>query len=100
MDNREKFGRTKTEDVFLIVDENEVTQNIYATLGMAIDAIEYNARRIMPENIRFKTKTSLEWGGRDDKHYGLFIKVCPICKDVTLDYMDKPRDYDLFADEN
>lgn len=81
--------------VYLIANEKSETLNVYATVGMAIDAISYNARRIANDSILELSRTKLKWRGRNgDKHF-LEIRECPICKDVTLDYMNMPRTFVL-----
>jgi hypothetical protein len=77
--------------VYLTVDGNGVTKNVFATLGMAIDAIEMCEERICEELITERTITSLKWNGRDGNEYSLEIKKCPICTDVRVDYMNEPR---------
>ena len=85
-----RFGRDEMT-VYLTVNEKGETQNVFATLGMAIDAIAYNKCRIMPDHIIEDTMTSMKWKGNDSKTYSLEIKECPVCKDVTRDYMNCPR---------
>ena len=81
------------EKVYLIVDENNVTVNVFASLGLAIADIELNKKRIVKENHSPEsTLTNFMWGGRDGKKYSLTIKECQICTDPHMDYMDKPRD--------
>lgn len=81
------------DKVYLIVDENNVTVNVFASLGLAIADIELNKERIVKENHNPEsTLTNFMWGGRDGKKYSLTIKECPICTDPRMDYMDKPRD--------
>lgn len=90
METIHKYDRDTRLSVYLIVQNGE-TVNVFATLGLAIDCIAYNANRIAKECITSQTLTKLEWKGRDTSENVLEIKECPICKDVTLDYMDKPR---------
>ena len=86
-----KYSKNKPLTVYLTVNEKGETQNCFATLGTAIDAIAYDAGRIMPDHMTEKTLTYFTWKGNDGKRHSLEIKECPICKDVTLDYMSKPR---------
>lgn len=80
------------EKVYLIVDENNVTVNVFASLGLAIADIELNKKRIVKENHNPEsTLTNFMWGGRDGKQHSLTVKECPICENVNLDYMDQPR---------
>lgn len=81
------------EKVYLIVDQDGATVNVFASLGLAIADIELNKKRIVKENHNQEsTLTNFMWGGRDGKKYSLTIKECPICTDPHMDYMDKPRD--------
>lgn len=81
------------EKVYLIVDQDGATVNVFASLGLAIADIELNKERIVKENHNPEsTLTNFMWGGRDGKKYSLTIKECPICTDPRMDYMDKPRD--------
>ena len=77
--------------VYLIVNERGETLNVYGTIGMAIDAIGYQACRIDKGCIKSRTLTKIEWTGRDGNDYSEEIFECPICTDFTLDYMNKPR---------
>lgn len=86
-----KYSKDKPLMVYLTVNENGETQNCFSTIGTAIDAIAYDAGRIMPNNIIEQTLTSYKWKGNNGENHSLEIKECPICKDVTLDYMNKPR---------
>lgn len=80
------------EKVYLVVDENNITVNVFASLGLAIADIELNRERIVKENHNpDSTLTNFMWGGRDGKSHSLTIKECPICTDVTTDYMFSPR---------
>ena len=94
MENLSVFGKSEF-DVYLIVNEKGETLNVFATAGMAIDDIAQNACRIEENHITEKTATMLKWKGRDGKEYSLEIKRCPVCKDVTMDYMNKPRAFIL-----
>lgn len=94
MENIKKFGKDEMT-VYLTVNEKGETQNVFATVGMAIDAIAYNKCRIMPDHIIEETMTSFKWKGNDGKIYSLTIMECPVCKDVTMDYMNKPRVFKL-----
>ena len=73
MENMKRFGRDEMT-VYLTVNEKGETQNVFATLGMAIDAIAYNKCRIMPDHIIEDTMTSMKWKGNDSKTYSLEIK--------------------------
>lgn len=95
MENMKKFGNDLMEDMYLTVNQDGVTQNLFATLGKAIDAIAYDRGRIMPDHIIESTPTMFKWKGNDGKIYSLEVKQCPVCKDVTLDYMNRPRDIKL-----
>lgn len=77
--------------VLLTVDENNKVQNVFVTIGMAIDSIGYNANRLDPNCIEKRSLTKLEWHGRDGQKHSLEIKKCSPCTDVSLDYMDRPR---------
>ena len=90
-----KFGNKPVEDMYLTVDQDGVTQNLFATLGKAIDAIAYDKGRIMPDSIIESTLTMYKWKGTDGKIYSLEVKQCPVCKDVTLDYTNRPRNIEL-----
>ena len=80
------------EKVYLIVDQDGATVNVFASLGLAIADIEINKERIVKENHNPEsTLTNFMWGGRDGKKYSLTIKECPICTDPQSDYMCKPR---------
>ena len=94
MDNMEKYGKDPMT-VYLTVNEKGETQNVFATIGMAIDAIAYAAGRITPGFVTGMTLTSVRWKGNDKKEYSLEILECPVCKDVTMDYMCKPRSLNL-----
>ena len=81
------------EKVYIIVDENNVTVNVFTSLGMAIADIELNKQRIVKENHDPEsTLTNFMWGGRDGKKYSLTIKECPICTNPQSDFMCKPRE--------
>lgn len=82
--------------VYLTVDGNGVTKNVFATLGMAIDAIEMAAKRVEESFIEERTISSLKWKGRNGNEYSLEIKKCPICTDVRMDYMNRPRVFTIF----
>jgi len=79
------------EKVYLKVDEDGKTLNVFDSLGMAICGIEQETKRISKEFITLQSVTRLEWTGRDGKKRIREIRECPICKDVTLDYMGGPR---------
>ena len=89
-----KYGKDAMK-VFLTVNETGETQNVFATIGIAIDAIAYDKGRIMPDHITEETMTSYKWKETNGTEHSLEIKECDICKDVTLDYMYKPRTYKL-----
>lgn len=84
------------KEVYLTVNEKGVTENVFATLGMAIDAIEMAANRIEESFIEERTISFLKWKGRDQKSYSLEIKKCPICTDVKMDYMNRPKVFTIF----
>ena len=94
MENMKKYGKSPMT-VYLTVNQDGETQNVFVTIGMAIDAIAYNKGRIMPDHITEETMTSFKWKGNDGKTYSLEIKECDVCKDVTMDYMSKPRTFKL-----
>ena len=50
-----KYGKDAMT-VFLTVNEKGETQNVFATVGMAIDAIAYDKCRIMPGTWYFFSK--------------------------------------------
>lgn len=81
--------------VYLIVDDKGVTHNVYGTVGMALDAISYNYHRLDPEFVLEVSRTKLKWKDRQGNERFMEIKECPICKDVTMDYMNMPRDFEL-----
>ena len=89
-----KFFR-ENEKVYLIVNEKGETENVFATLGMAIHAIEFKKTRICPEFITYDSLTRTEWTGRDGVGHSRQVQEIYICKNVTLDYMDRPRDVKL-----
>lgn len=77
--------------VYLTVNEKNEVQNVFVTIGMAIDSIGYNAKRLDYNCIDSKSLSKLEWHGRDGKKHSLEIKVCSPCTDMSLDYMYRPR---------
>lgn len=77
--------------VYLKVDQDGKTKNVFATVGKAIDNLSLEAKRINKSLIISKTLSTLKWNGRDGKNYSYEIKECPICEDIHLDYMDFPR---------
>lgn len=77
--------------VYLKVNQNGETENVFATIGKAIDDLDLEAKRIEESLIVSKTLSTLKWRGRDGKDYSYEIKECPICNDISLDYMDCPR---------
>lgn len=81
--------------VYLIVDDKDVTHNVYATIGMALDAITYNYHRLDADNVLEISRTKLKWRYRQGNERFMEIKECPICKDVTNDYMSQPRAFKL-----
>lgn len=95
MENMRRFGNKAVEDMYLTVDQDGVTQNLFATLGKAVDAIAYERTRIVDDCIIEHLPTMLRWKGRDNGTYSLEVKRCPVCKDVTLDYMQRPRSIEL-----
>lgn len=95
MNNMEKYSRTDRQTVYLTVNQDGETQNVFLTIGMAIDAIAYAMGRVMPDHIIESSPTAYKWKGNDGKTYSLEIKECDVCKDVTMDYMCKPRTFKL-----
>ena len=79
------------EKVYLKVDQDGKTKNVFSTVGKAIDNLSLEAKRIDKSLIISKTLSTLKWKGRDGKNYSYEIKECPICEDIHLDYMDFPR---------
>ena len=79
------------EKVYLKVDQDCKTKNVFSTVGKAIDNLSLEAKRIDKSHIVSKTLSTLKWKGRDGKNYSYEIKECPICEDIHLDYMDFPR---------
>ena len=79
------------EKVYLKVDQDGKTKNVFSTVGKAIDNLSLEAKRIDKSHIVSKTLSTLKWKGRDGKNYSYEIKECPICEDTHLDYMDLPR---------
>lgn len=81
------------EKVYLKINENGVTLNVFGSLGMAICGIEQEAKRIFAELIEEQTLTKIVWHEKQNpeiKHSRTIVE-CPICKDVELDYMEGPR---------
>jgi hypothetical protein len=81
--------------VYLKVNQNGETVNVFATVGRAIDDLSLESVRIDKNLIVSKTLSALKWRGRDGKIYSYEIKECPICKDISLDYMCYPRVFTL-----
>lgn len=81
--------------VYLKVNQNGETVNVFATVGGAIDDLNLEAARIDKNLIVSKTLSTLKWRGREGKIYSYEIKECPICKDISLDYMYYPRVFTL-----
>lgn len=79
------------KEVYLIVDESGKTLNVFATIGMAIDCIGLCAKRIEPSFITFRDLTCVQWNGRNGQEHSCKIEKCPICTDVNMDYMNRPR---------
>ena len=79
------------EKVYLKVDQDGKTKNVFATVCKAIDNLSLEAKRINKSLIISKTLSTLKWKGRDGKNYSYEIKECPICEDIHLDYMNYPR---------
>ena len=79
------------EKVYLKVDQDGKTKNVFSTVGKAIDNLSLEAKRIDKSHIVSKTLSTLKWKGRDGKNYSYELKECPICADIHLDYMDFPR---------
>lgn len=77
--------------VYLKVNQNGETENVFATIGKAIDDLYLEAKRIDENLIVSKTLSTLKWRGRNGKDFSYEIKECPICNDISLDYMDCPR---------
>lgn len=77
--------------VYLKVNEEGKTVNVFASLGRAIDNLDLEAYRIEQSYIKSKTISCLKWIGRDGKNHSYEIMECPICNDITLDYMNYPR---------
>lgn len=77
--------------VYLKVNQNGETENVFATIGKAIDDLVLEAKRIDESHIMSKTLTTLEWRGINGKDFSYEIKECPICNDIRIDYMNRPR---------
>ncbi len=77
--------------VYLKVNQDGKTKNVFSTVGKAIDNLSLESKRIDKSHIVSKTLSTLKWKGRDGKFYSYEIKECPICEDIHLDYMDCPR---------
>ena len=77
--------------VYLKVNQNGETENVFTTIGKAIDNLDLEAKRIDKSLIKSKTLSTLKWRGRDGKDYSYEIKECPICNDISLDYMNRPH---------
>lgn len=77
--------------VYLKVNQNGETENVFATIGKAIDDLSLEAKRIDESLIVSKTLSTIKWRGRNGKDFSYEIKECPICDDISLDYMDCPR---------
>lgn len=81
------------ETVYLKVNEKGETVNVFGSLGMAICGIEMSVSRTCDDLIEEHTLTKLVWHERmntEIKH-SYTIMECPVCTDITLDYMDAPR---------
>lgn len=81
--------------VYLIVDDEMITHNVFPTAGMALDAIAYNSHRINQDLIVESSRTKLKWKDNQGKERLLQIYECPFCKDLTLDYMSIPTPFVL-----
>lgn len=84
--------------VYLTMNEKGETQNVFATLGMAIDNIAFQAKRIDEKNLESLTLSKIVWHGsgvNEHKQYSLEIKKCFICTDNSLDYMVHPMTINL-----
>ena len=90
----DKFSK-ENEKVYLLVNDEGRTENVFATLGMALHAMAYRKTRICPEFITHDSLTRTEWTGRDGKARSLQVQEVWVCKDVTTDYMCEPRDVTL-----
>lgn len=88
MSNLTQMELTK---VYLKVNQDGETKNVFTTVGKAIDNLSLEAKRINKSLIVSKTLSTLKWKGGDGKNYSYEIKECPICDDIHLDYMDCPR---------
>lgn len=77
--------------VYLKVNQNGETENVFATIGKAIDDLDLEAKRIDENLIVSKTLSTLKWRGRNGKDFSYEIKECPVCNDIRLDYMNCPR---------
>lgn len=77
--------------VYLKVNQNGETVNVFDTIGKAIDDLVLEAKRIDESLIVSKTLSTLEWRGRDGKDYSYEIEECSICNDIRIDYMNRPR---------
>lgn len=77
--------------VYLKVNQNGETKNVFTMIGKAIDDLDLEAKRIDESLIKSKTLFTLKWTGRNGKDYSYEIKECPICDDISLDYMNCPR---------
>ena len=88
MSNLTQMELTK---VYLKVNQDGETKNVFTTVGKAIDNLSLEAKRINKSLIVSKTLSTLKWKGRDGKNYSYEIKECPMCDDIHLDYMDYPR---------
>lgn len=79
--------------VYLKVDSKGETVNVFDSLGMAICDIEMVAKRIFSELIEEQTLTRIVWHEKlnPEVKHSYTIMECPICTDVTTDYMYGPR---------
>jgi hypothetical protein len=77
--------------VYLKVNQDKETENVFSTIDKAIDDLDLEAKRIEENLIVSKTLSTLKWRGMDGKDYSYEIKECPICNDIRIDYMDSPR---------
>lgn len=88
MSNLTQMELTK---VYLKVNQNGETENVFATIGKAIDDLDLEAKRIEESHIVSKTLSTLKWRGRNGKDFSYEIKECPICDDIRIDYTLCPR---------
>lgn len=81
------------EKVYLKINEKGETLNVFDSLGMAICGIEQEAKRIFADLIEEQTLTRIVWHEKPhpEVKHSRTIMECPICNNVTLDYMDGLR---------